>query len=447
MNVLVKKTEKPYSHFSLKKALMEVKVKNGLLLHSGKLGLYHRFHLLGLNPILVYQGDRVKIVATNSIYRVRSDWLTFFLNLNKMPKLSPYPFVGGVLGYFSYEYKSSLEEKGLYKTRPLNGLATELFLFAQVKVFDTTKKMFLDIEHSLPAENLDKLNLDEMVDTKKNLGFKTNQKTTFQSSNWYKTNVNKIKKHILKGNIYQANLTRRVEGSVSKEPNCLAYRLFKTNPAPMQAYLQMGERVIISTSPERFFYKRGNVIKSFPIKGTIKRATSLKRDRKVKHQLKNNPKDRAELAMIVDLVQNDMVKVCTRASVNVSQFPRLDSYKNVHHLYAVITGESTNSSLEVFNALFPGGSVTGCPKIKSCQILEQIEKIPRGPYTGCLGYFSFNDQCDFNILIRSIYLSGNQYVYQVGGGITLLSDPELEWQETLAKAESLAQVLQGDDGD
>ena len=445
MHIDISRSQGAYSSFPLKKYLSVVKKKGGILLHSGKQNAYHRFHLVGYDPLVSYTGEGLILWSDKTYIPLKDkNWLNTLVHNNPITPVGDYPFQGGLLGYFSYEYKSRLEEKGLFKTPQLSIPLCELVLYQSVLVFDTRKKKCLYLRQSLKAgEKV--LAGREKVPLPTKLKSPTVKKparaTPKAGKAWFIKSVRQIKRHILNGDVYQANLTRPVTGEFRGDELELARKIFKLNPAPMQGYMHTDQLSLISTSPERFFRKQGSRIESFPIKGTIKRGKSRREDRQLKKKLLGSPKERAELAMIVDLLQNDMARVSQTGTVQVEHFPKIDSYKNVHHLYAVISSQTPKTNVEVFSALFPGGSVTGCPKIKACQILEEIEASPREAYTGCLGYFSFDGQCDFNILIRSITLKNNSYRYQVGGGITFLSHPQGEWEETIAKEQSLAQVF------
>ena len=200
------------------------------------------------------------------------------------------------------------------------------------------------------------------------------------------------------------------------------------NPAPYQGVFKLNNHLLVSTSPERLFlYDRGKIIAS-PIKGSIPRSKNQKKDEANKQKLLNSKKDLAELAMIVDLLRNDLHKVNskkidTNTKIEICDFPALLTYENVYHLCSHITTQTTTddtNAFDVLRSLFPGGSISGCPKIKSCQIIDKLEKKIRGFYTGSMGYFSFNDRAEFNILIRSVhfyrYKNHFLYSYRLGGG-------------------------------
>ena len=199
---------------------------------------------------------------------------------------------------------------------------------------------------------------------------------------------------------------------------------------------------MISTTPERFFRVENKVLTTAPVKGTIERSKDPVKDKENLQTLINSGKDKAELAMIVDLLRNDMHKICTEDSVFVKYFPMVKKLNNVYHLYSEIEGNLREVSYEkIFKALFPCGSISGCPKVRACQIIEELEGIGRGAYTGSFGYINFNGNSDFNILIRTLFYDNGNISFNVGGGITLLSDPEMEYRETIHKANNIYNAI------
>jgi len=255
--------------------------------------------------------------------------------------------------------------------------------------------------------------------------------------------VEKIQECIRSGDIYQANLTREICGKTNLSPSKLAQKLYHSNRIAYGVVACIGQNRLISTSPELFFETQGEIIKTSPIKGTVSRSADTNEDEINKNLLLNSPKERAELAMIVDLLRNDLGKICRYDSVTVTDFPLLQSLQNVYHLYADITGVlEKHSFTKIIKSLFPGGSITGCPKIRACQIIEEIEKQGRGAYTGSFGRIDFDGNMQFNILIRTLfYYTGGHFSYNVGGGITLKSDPAAEFEETVHKGRTIDSVV------
>lgn len=261
----------------------------------------------------------------------------------------------------------------------------------------------------------------------------------------YRNGVRRIHDYILGGDIFQANLSRSYRGQWASEtpPAALFASLRRHNPAPFSAIARLGETLIASASPERLLRCRGRAIMTQPIAGTRARAGDAVDDERARQDLRADPKERAEHLMLVDLERNDLGRVCVPGSVRVSHLMRTESYATVHHLVSDVEGtlraEVTRS--DVIRALFPGGSITGCPKIRCMEILGQNEQGGRGAYTGSLGYINERGDMDLNILIRTLVVRGREIGFRVGAGIVADSDPTRELRETEAKAAGLLRAL------
>jgi para-aminobenzoate synthetase component 1 len=255
----------------------------------------------------------------------------------------------------------------------------------------------------------------------------------------YKQAVADIISRILNGDIFQANLTHQftAQRPAGFDPFAQYLRLREINPAPFAAYLSWGDQQILSSSPESFISvtAEGDVITS-PIKGTDRDAD----------RLRASVKDRAENVMIVDLLRNDLSQVCTDESVEVTTLCELQSFAGLHHLVSEIRGtlRSGQTARDVLNACFPGGSITGAPKIEAIKILREVERIPRGVYCGAIGWMGDDGAMEMNIPIRTLVVTPDYISFGVGGGITALSDPDAEYQETLLKADKILQSFAGE---
>lgn len=261
--------------------------------------------------------------------------------------------------------------------------------------------------------------------------------------------VGLVKERIAAGEIYQMNLAQCFRGTLRESPAEIYRRLRRLNPAPMAVYLDAGEEVtLISSSPERFIVVDGGHINTFPIKGTRPRGQSAVEDAAQQAALLASDKERAELLMIVDLMRNDLGRICRYGSVRVRQLHALESFATVHHLVGEIDGELRPDIgvAELLRAVFPGGSITGAPKIRAMQIIEQIEPGRRGVFSGCVGYFSACGRIDLNIAIRTIVCRGNEASFHVGAGIVWDSVPAAEYEETLAKGRALFAALGIEEG-
>lgn len=255
--------------------------------------------------------------------------------------------------------------------------------------------------------------------------------------------IHKIQNEIKQGDVYQVNLSHELKYPFLKDPFLFFETLFSLNSAPFAAYLKSHEFSLISSSPERLLQKIGHELETRPIKGTAPRGISREEDRMLAANLMHSEKDRAELLMIIDLMRNDLGKVSLPGSVNVNPLIKLETYSNVFHLVSVVrsTANPVFSPVDILRAVFPGGSVTGCPKISAMRSIFHHENRARGIYTGAIGYFTSKGDFDFNIAIRTALHQNNELTFGVGGAIVADSEPEREYQETLHKGRSIIQAL------
>jgi para-aminobenzoate synthetase component 1 len=255
--------------------------------------------------------------------------------------------------------------------------------------------------------------------------------------------VETAREYITSGEIYQVNLSQRFEGGLTTPPYDLYQKLRAINPAPFAAYLNFDEVTVLSASPERFLKLDGDRVETRPMKGTRPRRRSAAEDEALARELQDSVKDKAENVMIVDLERNDLGKVCRIGTVNVSELCTLEKYATVFQLTSCVEGQLSGSKnrIDLLEACFPGGSITGAPKIRAMEIIDELEPTRRSVYTGSIGYLSFSGQVDLNIVIRTILVKNDRVYLQVGGGIVYDSEPEAEYQETLHKAKALFQAL------
>ncbi len=255
-----------------------------------------------------------------------------------------------------------------------------------------------------------------------------------RSPEGYRNDIRKVIDYIHAGDMFQANLSRRFTATTPAGYDAYAhYRTLRAvNPAPFSAFMNFGAVKIASSSPERFLKVKGRQVETRPIKGTCPDSTPPS-------ELLNSEKDRAENAMIVDLLRNDLSRVCEDPSINVTTLCGLETYEGLHHLVSVVEGtlRADNTPADLLRACFPGGSITGAPKVRAMEVIEELEPFRRGPYCGSLGYIGFDGTMDTNIVIRTIVYSGNEAQIQTGGGILAISDPQDEYEETLTKAAKL----------
>ena len=256
--------------------------------------------------------------------------------------------------------------------------------------------------------------------------------------------VARAREYILAGDIFQANLSQRLEAVVREHPFALYSRLRERNAAPFSAYFDFGEAVVASASPERFLRLLDGTVETRPIKGTSARGFTPRHDSALGSALYESEKDRAENVMIVDLLRNDLSKVCLDGSVDVPELWQVERYATVHHLVSTVVGRLRPGlgPVDLLRATWPGGSITGAPKVRAMEIIAELEPTRRGVYTGSLGYFSFSGAFDTSIAIRTFVVKQERAFFQAGAGIVADSDPEREYDETLDKARGMAAALQ-----
>ena len=257
--------------------------------------------------------------------------------------------------------------------------------------------------------------------------------------------VTTIKEHIFAGDIFEACLTHRLESPLEGgNPWDLYEELRSVNPAPFACYLNFPEAQVVSASPERFLSLDNNrIAESRPMKGTRPRGTSSEEDERLRQELLHSIKDRAENVMIVDLVRNDFGRVCKFHTVDVPELMIIEPYATVFQMVSTIRGElkADVSGLDLIKACFPGGSMTGAPKIEAMKIIDRLEPVKRGIYSGSIGYLDFSGPLDFNMVIRSFVVKDKRCYYNVGGAIVADSDPREEYAETMDKARALKTAL------
>ena len=429
-----------------------------LLMSGGDLDC-SRYHILGIRPLLTFsgKGDYITISDNTENHRFKGDpfdALKTILNSCKIKDPSDsIPVGAGLLGYLSYDLKDYLEKLPRTSIDDLNLPVVYLTIPSIILIYDkVTKEETLCIPERngfplLSFEDAETL----LMETGGAQGISQESEKTSKSkciSNFtqedYESAIVKIRDYISSGHVYQVNMTQRFEMDFSGDPFKLFEKLYNRNPAPFFAYINAGDHHIVSTSPERFLNLKGNYIETRPIKGTKPRGKTDEEDKLFRSQLENSKKDEAELSMIVDLMRNDIGKVCEASSVKVKEHKRLEAYENVYHLVSIVEGTLRNECDEVdlLKATFPGGSITGCPKIRSMEIIDELEPNRRHVYTGSIGYISFHKSMDLSIAIRTAIIHNNRIYFSFGGGVVYDSDPLDEFRETLHKGKTIMETLQ-----
>jgi anthranilate synthase component 1 len=262
--------------------------------------------------------------------------------------------------------------------------------------------------------------------------------------NTFKASVSKAKRYITSGDVFQVVLSRRLDFNATG--NFLAFyeALRKINPSPYMFYLKLGRRQIIGSSPEMLVRVSDGTVESYPIAGTRPHVDDPAQNRALTKELLEDPKECAEHLMLVDLTRNDLGRVCEYGSVSVPEFMEVHQFSHVQHIVSRVTGKlrSCYDAIDCLKAVFPAGTVSGAPKVRAMEIIEELEPTRRGPYAGAVGYFSYSGNADFAITIRTLIADGEKASIQVGAGIVADSDPEHEWMETEHKARGLLAALE-----
>lgn len=356
------------------------------------------------------------------------------------------PFIGGAIGYFSYDIGRILED--LPNTSKEDFLIPDSIfnIYENLIIFDLHNKKTYVTELGY-IENSTRLILEKLKEYREfeEVRFEESNNTFYSNfeKEEYEDAIRKLKDYIRSGDVYIANMTRRIWCENTSPSFKIYEKLRSINKAPFSAYMNFEDFQVISSSPERFLSVVDGKVHTRPIKGTRPRGKNPKEDKENKEALINSKKDKSELLMIVDLERNDLSKVCTPHSVKVTELFKIEEYATVFHLVSTVEGRLKDgaSSIKCIKECFPGGSITGAPKIRAMEIIEELEGLKRNLYTGSIGYFDIRGNCDFNIVIRTIIKKDNRAYFGVGGGITWDSNPEDEWFETIDKAKALMKVL------
>jgi para-aminobenzoate synthetase component 1 len=374
------------------------------------------------------------------------------------------PFTGGAVGYWSYDYARRLERLPEIAKDDTGLPDAVLALYDVVGAYDHQTRQAWLFSSGLPLEDalrapraearLDRF-MHLLTAGRRGTGplpRRTDRPlrpvSTF-TPDAYREAVEQVKRHIADGDIFQANLSQRwtLEARIG-QPNALGTMLAEalaiSSPAPFAAFLGAGDHAVVSASPERFLELRGRHVETLPIKGTRPRSTDPVEDQRLAQELLASTKDQAENVMIVDVLRNDLGRVCETGSIETPSICRLESFSQVHHLVSRVTGELAPGAdaFDLLRACFPGGSITGAPKLRAMEILEAIEPVRRHVYTGSLGYIDWRGDADWNIAIRTLTVTPEAVRFAAGGGITSGSDPDAEFEETLIKAEGMRAALE-----
>ena len=424
------------------------------------------YSVIGRCPYLklVKDGKTFTINGKPETETTFEDYMREYLNTHEDKNDSRLPLVSGAVGYFSYDYGrkqmgvpsgeqdlvtipeavltfydcfvvEDCQEKRTYLvSNGISGNAAAQIGAMEKAILESIKNR--KQEESETGENINARNSHREK-------FKIQIHPNFEKEE-YKQAVDRMIQYIIEGDIYIANMTQQLTIESEKQPLDVFYDLRKNNPSPFGGYLDFGDYQIVCASPERFLKMKDRHVNTRPIKGTRKRGATPEEDQMLRQELADSGKDKSELLMIVDLERNDLNRVCTPGSVKVTELFTVEAYATVFHLVSDIEGtlEDGKNVMDLLEATFPGGSITGAPKYRAMEIIDELEHGKRNLYTGSIGYLTLDGSCDFNIVIRTALHKNGKYHLGVGGGITAESDLEFEYEETLQKAKAILDALQ-----
>ncbi len=451
--------------------------RNSVLLESLK-GPEHisRYSFIGVDPYLTFtvknglieidcEGKRT-ISSRKPLHRLRE----LIVSYAQRPVEGLPPFQGGAVGMFSYDFARYLEMLPSTAADDLIVPDAHFFMFDRVIAFDQRERKCWVIicpgvrDTLLGFSALDVVSIDHIRDAETRMhdlisliildSPAAGEIETLQgpaainhqtSKEQYMEMVKKAKAYIAAGDIFQANLSLRISADIGSVSPLSLYRILReVNPAPFTAFFDFGDYAVVSSSPERLVRVTGRTVDMRPIAGTRPRGRDRREDGEMSAELLLNEKERAEHIMLIDLERNDLGRIADYGSVVVDEMMITEQYSHVIHIVSNVSGilASGKDCFDVIRAVFPGGTITGVPKVRCMEIIEELEGRRRGSYTGSLGYIGYNGNMDLNIIIRTFLVKGGKAYVQAGAGIVADSDPEREYYESLKKAEALLNTLQ-----
>jgi para-aminobenzoate synthetase component 1 len=423
-----------------------------------------RYSFMGSDPFLVLKsrGDNVTLFREGKGETKQGNPFDVLGELLKIYQLDAgqlkVPLAGGAVGYFSYDLCHFIERLPSRAVDDLNLPECYLAFYDAIIVFDHLENRVYVVATGFPeleekkrlrraAESLQELRNRVLfaAPPEDNLPVPSGEKTLKANFTHeaYLEAVAKAREYICAGDIFQVNLSQRFDTQLDVPSYELYKRLRKINPAPFANYFNFEGVSIVGASPERFLKLRGDWVETRPIKGTKPRGRTPQEDKALAESLLHSVKDHAENTMIVDLERNDIGRVCRYGTVKVTEHAILETYPTVFHLTSTVVGRlrEDKDRIDLLKASFPGGSITGAPKVRAMEIIDELEPTRRGVYTGSLGYLSFGGDMDLDIVIRTIVIKNGRAYFQVGGAIVYDSEPESEYIETLDKGRALMKAL------
>lgn len=429
------------------------------LLESGKGG---RYSYIGYDPFLITwsAAGSAQMIKRKDFFNLKKSAVGQIIESNDSFEVTrllkqfelkgdcPVPFCGGAVGYISYDYGcgfTGVEQKVFDDLKMPDYYFS---FFDKVVAFDHQENFVYRIaiaESDMAAERkLKEIDYDLEYDLPLQRKGSVGELVSNISKDVYVKKVDELKKLLIDGETYQVNFSQRFSADCSYDPWNVYKKLAVKNPSPFACYLDYPDFKVVSSSPELLLRIRDERIETWPIKGTIPRGKNEAEDQKNIKMLMASKKDDAELSMIVDLSRNDLGKVCEIGSVKVDAHRDIEKYSHVIHTVSRVSGKlSKNKGFDdCLRALFPGGSITGCPKKRTMEIIDKFEDYKRGIYTGSAGFISFSGDADLNILIRTMLFMDNKVYFNAGGGIVVDSNAEKEYEESVDKAKAMIESLQ-----
>lgn len=414
-----------------------------------------RYSIIAWDPVLTFESKGNRILIQDSAGQMECTGnpfqilKTLYKDYEKKYE-SDLPFCGGWMGYFGYDLCHHIEKLPRTTIDDIHLPDCVLGLYDQAVVYDHQTQLTHLVNAQLnekSGERFEQLESFILSAEKPNIELEYKDQVPEFRANFTKEEyveaLEKLKSYIRSGDIYQANLTQRFTTDLTEDPANLYYKLRSVNPAPFAAYMPLKDGAILSSSPERFILLKNGLVETRPIKGTRPRGNTPEEDESFKAELIASEKDRSELLMIVDLERNDLSRVAKVGTVKVPELMVCETYPTVFHLVSTVvaTLKDNLNPIDVLEATFPGGSITGAPKIRAMEVIDELEPTQRSVYTGSIGYIGLNGDMDLNIAIRTIICHQDQASFQAGGGIVWDSVALEEYEESLQKAKAMKRAL------
>lgn len=433
-----------------------------------------QYSIIGMAPYLKLVKEGEKFTENGALHEESfEDYLKKYLTEHFDENETELPIVSGAIGYFSYDY--GRKRMGISSVHSDHmKIPDAVMIFYDIFVIEDRRKRCIWLiangetgaAESVLGEiqkKLERLNTKQYTNVMED---RSRQKEKSQGENEesfkgqdnvgeavsfnferleYMNTVERMIRYIIDGDIYVANMTQQLKIASRKKPYQVFQLLREENPSPFGGYLNYGDFQIVCASPERFLRMKNGRVETRPIKGTRKRGVTPEEDEKLRKELEMSEKDKSELLMIVDLERNDLNRVCIPGSVKVTELFSVETYATVFHLVANVEGKLRQglTVMDLLEAAFPGGSITGAPKYRAMEIIDELEHGQRNLYTGSIGYLTLDNSCDFNIVIRTALYKDGCYYLGAGGGITAESETAFEYEETLQKAKALVNTIMG----